>query len=143
LHQVGDLFELNVKLRCQKLTANCSWYYMFPVFLLIREMACFAVTNKNVVTLTVPIARTCLPPPQFQRLNQMTDFHEIDIHESVHRDMIMKVTNKMQFYRLIYYFKSTLHVLGDVFAHHQEHLTVFTASGSIHPSRCRLVSWMS
>jgi hypothetical protein len=26
-------------------------------------------------------------------------------------------------YRLIYYFKSTLHVLGDVFAHHQEDLT--------------------
>jgi hypothetical protein len=32
---------------------------------------------------------------------------------------------------------------GDVFAHHQEHLTVFTVSGSIHPSNCRLVSWMS
>jgi hypothetical protein len=30
-----------------------------------------------------------------------------------------------------------------VFTHHQEQLTVFTASGSIHPSRCRLVSWMS
>jgi hypothetical protein len=29
------------------------------------------------------------------------------------------------------------------FAHHQEHLTVFTASGSIHVSCCRLVSWMS
>jgi hypothetical protein len=42
----------------------------------------------------------------------------------------------------IYYSKSALHVLGDVFAHHQEHFTVFTASGSIHSSRCRLVSWM-
>jgi hypothetical protein len=29
-------------------------------------------------------------------------------------------------YRLIYYSKSALHVSGDVFAHHQEHLTVFT-----------------
>ena len=45
-------------------------------------------------------------------------------------------------YRLIYYSKSALHVSGDVFAHHQEHLTVFTVSGSIHPSCCRLVSWM-
>jgi hypothetical protein len=27
-----------------------------------------------------------------------------------------------------------LHVSGDVFAHHQEHLTVFAVSGSIHPS---------
>ena len=26
-----------------------------------------------------------------------------DVHESVHRDTIMKVTNKMQLYRLIYY----------------------------------------
>jgi hypothetical protein len=42
-------------------------------------------------------------------------------------------------YRLIYYSMSALHVLGDVFAHHQEHLTVFTPSGSIHPSCCRLV----
>ena len=31
-------------------------------------------------------------------------------------------------YRLIYYSKSALHVSGDVFAHHQEHLTVFTIS---------------
>jgi len=34
-------------------------------------------------------------------------------------------------YRLIYYSKSVLRVLGDVFAHHQEHLTVFTVSGSV------------
>jgi len=45
-------------------------------------------------------------------------------------------------YRLIYYSKSSLHVSGDVFAHHQEHLTVFTVSGSVHPSCCRLVSRM-
>jgi hypothetical protein len=38
---------------------------------------------------------------------------------------------------------SALHVLGDVFAHHQESLSVFTASGNIHQYRCRLVSWMS
>jgi len=55
----------------------------------------------------------------------------------------MKATNKMQIYRLIYYSYSAIHVLGDVFAHRQEHLTVFTISGSIHSGRCRLVSWMS
>jgi hypothetical protein len=43
-------------------------------------------------------------------------------------------------YGLIYYSKSVLHVAGDVFAHHQEHLTVFTVSGSVNPSCCRLVS---
>jgi hypothetical protein len=46
-------------------------------------------------------------------------------------------------YRLIYYSKSALHVSGDVFAHHQEHLTVFTVSGNVHPWCCRMVSWMS
>jgi hypothetical protein len=33
-----------------------------------------------------------------------------DVHESVHRDVIMKTTNKMQLYGLIYYSKSALHV---------------------------------
>jgi hypothetical protein len=70
-----------------------------------------------------------------------TNFH--DVHESVHRDATMKGTNKMQLYRLIYYSWSALNVSGDVFAHHQKHLTVFTVSGSIHPSNCRLVSLMS
>ena len=49
----------------------------------------------------------------------------------------------MQLYRLIYSSQSALHVSGDVFAHHQEHLTVFTVSVSVHPSCCRLVLWMS
>jgi len=45
--------------------------------------------------------------------------------------------------RLIYYSKSALHVSGDVFARHQEHLFVFTVSGSVHPSCCRVESGMS
>ena len=57
-----------------------------------------------------------------------------DVHKIGPCDMITKVTNKMQLYKLIYYSKSTLHVSGDVFAHHQEHLTVFTSSGRIQPS---------
>jgi len=31
-----------------------------------------------------------------------------------------------------------LHVSGDVFAHYHEHLTLFTVSGSVHPSFCKL-----
>jgi len=54
-----------------------------------------------------------------------------DVREPVHHDIIMKITNKMQLCRLIYYSLSALHVSGDVFAHHQEHFTVFTASGNI------------
>jgi len=40
----------------------------------------------------------------------------------------MEVTNKMQLYRLIYYSLSALHVSGDVFAHHQEHLTLLSVT---------------
>ena len=54
--------------------------------------------------------------------------------------IITKTTNKMQPRRLLYYSLSAIHVSGDVFAHHQEHLTVFTAFGSIHRCRYRLVS---
>jgi hypothetical protein len=61
----------------------------------------------------------------------------------LHLELKIMKTNKMQLYRLIYYSKAALHVSGVVFAHHQEHFTVFTASGSIHSSRCRLVTWMS
>jgi len=43
-------------------------------------------------------------------------------------------------YRFIYYSKSTAHVSDDVFAYHQEHLTLFTVSGSVHLSSCLLVS---
>jgi hypothetical protein len=42
-------------------------------------------------------------------------------------------------HRLIYYSKSALHASGDVFANHHEHVTVFTVSGSVHPSCCWLV----
>jgi len=65
------------------------------------------------------------------------------VHESMHRNIIVKITNKMQLYRFIYYSKSALHVSGNIFAHQQKHLTVFTVSGSVRPSCCRLVSWMS
>jgi hypothetical protein len=56
--------------------------------------------------------------------------YKLDVYESVHRDIIRKVINKMQLYRLIYYSKTALHISSDVFAHHQEDLTVFTVSGS-------------
>jgi hypothetical protein len=29
--------------------------------------------------------------------------HSLDVHESVHRDIIMNTTNEIQLYRLIYY----------------------------------------
>jgi len=55
----------------------------------------------------------------------------------------MKMTNQDALYRLICYPKSAVHVSGDVYAHRQEHLTVFTVSGSVHPSCCLLVVYVS
>jgi hypothetical protein len=52
----------------------------------------------------------------------------------------MKITNKNQLYRLICYSKSALYVSSDVFAHYQGYMTIFTVSGSVHPSCCGLVS---
>jgi hypothetical protein len=51
--------------------------------------------------------------------------------------------NYILFIYLCIYSSSALHVSGDVFAHHQEHLNVFTASDIVHWYCCRLVSWMS
>jgi hypothetical protein len=63
-----------------------------------------------------------------------------EVYKSAHRDIIMNVTNKIQLYRLMYYSYSALHISGNVFARHQEHLTirVFTVSGSVHTTCCRL-----
>jgi hypothetical protein len=64
----------------------------------------------------------------------------IKIFENVWRQALSNCENSQQdaLYRLIYYSKSGLHVSGHVFAHHQEHLTIFTVSDSVHPSCCRL-----
>jgi len=58
--------------------------------------------------------------------------------------IIMKVTNKIQLCELTYFSLSALHVSGDVFAHHQEHLTVFTVSGvSTHPRHQPAATWLN
>jgi len=76
-------------------------------------------------------------------IQKSSEWHFLRCHWSNVKDMVratMKIVNKMQLYRLLYYSKLALHVSGDVFAHHREHLAVFTVSDSIHPSCCRLVS---
>jgi len=73
----------------------------------------------------------------------LVNHHHVNLTSGKHYSLIItKTTNKMQQCRLIYYSLSALHVSDDVFAHRQEHLTVFTASGNIHQCRCWLVSWM-
>jgi hypothetical protein len=47
---------------------------------------------------------------------------KLDIHGSVHHNVITKMTNKMQLCRMIYFSLTALHVSSDIFAHHQERL---------------------
>ena len=47
------------------------------------------------------------------------------------------MTNKMQIFGLFIWTQSVLHVSDDVFAHHQKHLIVFTASDIVHLRCCR------
>jgi hypothetical protein len=54
------------------------------------------------------------------------NYNWMNIHKSVHRDIIMNATNEMQLYRLIYYSKSALHVSADIFVHHREQLTIYS-----------------
>ena len=53
------------------------------------------------------------------------------------------MTNSMQLFGLFTCTQSALHVLGDVFAHHQEHVTVFTASDIVHLCFWQPVTWTS
>jgi len=46
----------------------------------------------------------------------------LDIHGSVHRDVLTKMTNKMQVCRIMYCSLTALHVSSDILAYHQEHL---------------------
>ena len=48
---------------------------------------------------------------------------------------------RCNFFGLFICTQSALHVSGDVFTHHQEHLTVFTTSDTVHQCCCRPVSW--
>jgi len=46
----------------------------------------------------------------------------------------------MQRFGLFICTQSALRVSGDVFAHHQEHLTLFRSTDIVHPSCCRIRS---
>ena len=52
---------------------------------------------------------------------------------------LITIDNQQDATILIYLLQSALHVSGDVFAHHQEHITVTTASGNVHRWCCWLV----
>jgi hypothetical protein len=98
---------------------SCICFFKGPSSLAESEAVCselnvrFCVTNRHGVFKTLS---------NFFKVLSC----KLDIHESVHRDTITKTTNNVELYRLIYYPLSALHFSGDVFTHHQEHVTVFT-----------------
>jgi len=49
--------------------------------------------------MTTPLESPCIK----QSIHEDDKHNRLEVHESVHRDIIVKVTNKMQLYRLIYY----------------------------------------
>jgi hypothetical protein len=59
----------------------------------------------------------------------------------VHPDLITK-NNQTRCNYIGYFIVPSQHYMfrAMFYAHHQEHLTVFTASGNIHKCRCRLVN---
>ena len=70
------------------------------------------------------------------------DSLHLTVHVSVHRSINCKWRQtRCNYIGLFIYSWSAVHVSGDVFAHHQEHPTVFTASGNVHRCCCRLVSY--
>ena len=70
-----------------------------------------------------------------------------DIHGSVHHNTVfIKMTNKMQLCRIIYYciVPWLLYMFGAILSFFSRSvLTVITASGFIHMYCCRLLSWLS
>jgi len=54
---------------------------------------------------------------------------------------LLITTNKLQLFLIIYFWKA-LHISGGSSAHHQEHITVHSASGIVSHYCCRLVSWV-
>jgi hypothetical protein len=65
------------------------------------------------------------------------------LHLIIYENLNHENNEQDALYKLIYYSKSALHVSSNVFANHQEHLTLFRVSGSVYTSCCRMVSLMS
>ena len=60
---------------------------------------------------------------------------EFDIHTSVRRNIILNYSQQDAILLDIFIFTNALHVSGGSSAHHQEHITVHTASGIVNQYR--------
>jgi len=60
---------------------------------------------------------------------------------SVHRNIIPNYSQQDAMCLDLFIFTDTLHVLGGSSAHHQEHITVHTASGIVNQYCCYMLPW--
>jgi hypothetical protein len=81
-HKEG-YYEACVRAQCQKLFLCGKWKFQL--------LLVFSVGSQNKQL------------SSFLCIKVNTLSNKLDVHESVHRDMIMKATNEMQLHRIIYY----------------------------------------
>ena len=60
----------------------------------------------------------------------------VDIHMSVHRNVITNYSQQEATFLDLFIFTDALHVSGGSSAHHQEYITVHTASGIVNQYCC-------
>jgi hypothetical protein len=105
---------------------HCNFLYAINTHDLVMLLPCkcmiFTTTELMVVQLGY-VCRRCSVCSGCRNFH--VEVHYFDVREFVHHVTTMKITNTIALYRLIYYYKPALHVSGYVFAHRQEHLTVF------------------
>ena len=84
-------------------------------------------------------SRTVLHKRVATRLRYIFTF---DILMSVHRNTFPNYDQQDATFLDLCTFTDALHVSGGSSAHHQEHVTVHTASGIVNQYRCLLLAWM-
>ena len=76
-------------------------------------------------------------PLYFQNTNILLNLFGIfDIHMSMHHNIIPNYSQQDATFLDLSIFTNTLHVSGGSSAHHQEHITVHTASGIVNQYCC-------
>jgi len=69
-------------------------------------------------------------------MNEKTYIWKFDIHTSVHHNIIPNFSEQDATFLDLFIFTDAAHVSGGSSAHHQEHITVHTASGIVNRYSC-------
>jgi hypothetical protein len=111
---------------------KCEFNYIIIIIIIIIVVVIHIITVcACVCVVTVEVAVDCITSAFLQAMK--LTFLRVTLQIPVNN---YEINQRDALYRLIYYSKSAVHVSGDVFTHHQEHLTVLAVSGSVYPSSC-------